>query len=478
MMTTDEANPEQPTEPAPAPGAELVPVDHPPLFGGPQSNRRGFLGLAAGAGAAAISGAVLWSTRDRSPASQNAAEEAGEAAGATSEEVASPEIDMTPQRSLPAAEDTARRTLVVVELQGGNDGLATLVPRESGILHDRRQSIHIPDEELLDFTDGFGWNPSLAGLSGHGIAALLGVGATTDPNGSHFEMEQRWWTGRSSGRDMPFTGFFGRLCDQLATDQPVTGVSLGSNASPALRSDRAVTVGLSDFRAGWFLHSEEDFYSNMRTAFSTMANGADVSRNLQGQAVIARMAGARRGLSDTLAFGEALAEVDEARIAEVYPRNEIGELFGATIELIRQDTGIRVIHLTHGGFDTHSNQRSTHNRLLTELGDAMGIFLSEIDESGLGDSTLVCTTSEFGRRVGENDNGTDHGQAGMAMLSGPVNPGVHGEAPSLTDLNDGNLIATVDFEEYYATIAEQWFGVPSSEVLGSNVAPIEGLIAT
>ena len=108
----------------------------------------------------------------------------------------------------------------------------------------------------------------------------------------------------------------------------------------------------------------------------------------------------------------------------------------------------------------------------------MGVFLSDLDDSGHADSTLVCTTSEFGRRVAENRGGTDHGHAGMAFLSGPVNAGVHGEAPSLTNLDDGNLIATVDFEQYYATIAEQWFGVPSSEVLDGNVAPIDGLIAT
>ena len=64
----------------------------------------------------------------------------------------------------------------------------------------------------------------------------------------------------------------------------------------------------------------------------------------------------------------------------------------------------------------------------------------------------------------------------MAILAGPVNAGVHGEAPSLTKLDDGNLVASVDFEQYYATIAEQWFGIPSAEVLDSGVAPIDGIL--
>ncbi|MFT7473745.1 MAG: hypothetical protein ACI81L_000660 [Verrucomicrobiales bacterium] len=111
------------------------------------------------------------------------------------------------------------------------------------------------------------------------------------------------------------------------------------------------------------------------------------------------------------------------------------------------------------------------------FGDAMGAFMDDLGDLGHGESTLICTTSEFGRRVPDNRGGTDHGAAGMAMLAGPVNAGVHGGAPSLRNLDDDNLKATIDLEEYYATIAEQWFGIPSSEMLESGATPIDGLIA-
>ena len=65
----------------------------------------------------------------------------------------------------------------------------------------------------------------------------------------------------------------------------------------------------------------------------------------------------------------------------------------------------------------------------------------------------------------------------MAILAGPVNAGIHGEMPSLSNLNDGNLATTVDFEQYYATLAEKWFGIPSSEVLDSDRPPLDGVIA-
>ena len=468
-MTNHTPNWYQPKPEQQAKTTELVVTE--PLYRAPKTNRRGFLALAAAAGATAMGGAGYLLARDGSPIDRS------EPNVALGTEDGAEAVDMTSSRPLAASADVAGRTLVVVELQGGNDGLATLVPRNAGVLYDQRPDLHIDDAELLDFTDEFGWNPNLAGLAGHSLAALVGLGSTHSPDGSHFEMERRWWSGKSLGRDLPFTGFFGRLCDQLVTDQPVTGVSIGSNASPALRSDHAVTVGLSDLRAGWFLHSDEPFYRNMRRAMSAMADGTDSATEM-GATESQRLGRARTGLSDTLNFGRSLAEVDEERIQQIYPQTELGGLFGAASELIKQDVGLRVIHLTHGGFDTHADQLGTHNYLLEQLGDAMGSFLSDLDDSGLSDSTLVCTTSEFGRRVADNRGGTDHGEAGMAILSGPVTPGVHGEAPSLTSLNDGNLATTVDFEQYYATIAEQWFGIPSSDVLESGASPIDGLIAT
>ncbi len=425
-----------------------------PIYTAPRPSRRRFLGFAA-AGAATVGGGAL--ALNRSGASVPAI---GGAADAIADALPTPTT-----RPLIASEDVAGRTLVVIELQGGNDGLATLVPRNAGVLYDRRGDLHIPDEELIDFTDEYGWNPSLEPIAGHGLAALVGLGST-NADGSHFEMERRWWAGQSSGKSLPGSGFLGRLCDQLVVDQPVTGVALGG-MSPALRSDKAVTVGLSDPQAGWFLQNEDAWFANLRQGMASMAIESEAA---------GAMAHARIGLSDTLAFAEVLQEIDNDSIDERYPNITLGRALGTAAQLIKQDAGLRVVHISHGGFDTHSDQRGTHDRLMRELAESLDPFLNEIADSGHAESTLVCTTSEFGRRVAANDNGTDHGAAGMALLAGPVAAGVHGEMPSLTKLDDGNLVSSVDFEQYYATIAEKWFGVPSSEVLDSGVAPLDNII--
>ncbi len=141
------------------------------------------------------------------------------------------------------------------------------------------------------------------------------------------------------------------------------------------------------------------------------------------------------------------------------------------------DVGVRVIHVPWGSFDTHDDHRGSHDYQLMELDQALTAFRADLESLGLAETTLIATTSEFGRRPAENNGGTDHGTASTMLLAGPVIGGRHGQAPSLNDLDDGNLRATVNMGEYYATLAESWFGVPATEVLPGSPTPVSGLIA-
>ncbi len=452
-----------PLPPAPLPPADEVeaPIDPTAAMYGTPANRsrRSFLGF--GAAGAVATGGALWGL-NRSGVPIESAIDA--AVPAIVDDVVA---DALPEPFEPDPA-LAGRTLVVVELSGGNDGLSTVVPRDAGVLYDRRPNLHIPDEELLDYTDDYGLNPGMAALVGRPMATLLGVGTTNMPDGSHFEMERRWWAGKSSGGDLPGTGFFGRICDQLAGEQPVTGLAVGSGANPSLQADKAVTMGLSDPGSAWFLSTEDPWINAFTKGMEALADG---------QVGMPPILAARQGLSDTLAFADTLRQIDTEGIRDRYPETHLGWQFGLTAELIEQKAGLRVIHITHGGFDTHSDQRGTHEYLMMEYADALGAFLDDLSDRGHAADTLVATTSEFGRRVPENRGGTDHGAAGMVMLAGPVVPGIHGEAPSLTNLDDDNLVATVDFEQYYATLAEKWFGIPSTEVLASGANPLDGILA-
>jgi uncharacterized protein (DUF1501 family) len=133
------------------------------------------------------------------------------------------------------------------------------------------------------------------------------------------------------------------------------------------------------------------------------------------------------------------------------------------------------IYYTHqDGFDTHSGQLNQHANLLRELGTSLKAFLDDLEKAGEAERVLVLVFSEFGRRLEENGSGgTDHGTAAPVFLLGqPVKAGLVGAYPDLTHLEDGDPIHGIDFRRVYATILDQWLGVPHREVLGADFEPM------
>ena len=153
-----------------------------------------------------------------------------------------------------------------------------------------------------------------------------------------------------------------------------------------------------------------------------------------------------------------------------YPASRLGNDLQTVSRLIAGGRPTRIYYVSLGGFDTHTNQAATHQRLLTEFGDAMAAFLKDMEQQGNLDRVLVLTFSEFGRRVKQNGSGgTDHGAgAPLFVFGGKVKAGLHGEAPDLAPdaLHRGDVVHRVDFRSVYATLLERHLGADSAEVLG------------
>lgn len=130
----------------------------------------------------------------------------------------------------------------------------------------------------------------------------------------------------------------------------------------------------------------------------------------------------------------------------------------------------RIYYTLQGGYDTHSAQLYTHARLLQEFSGALKAFLDDRKSAKLDDRVVVLAFSEFGRRVMENDSqGTDHGTEAPVFLAGnPVNGGLIGKSPDLTDLDDGDLRMRTDFRQVYATLLEHWLNVDSESIVGER----------
>ncbi len=140
----------------------------------------------------------------------------------------------------------------------------------------------------------------------------------------------------------------------------------------------------------------------------------------------------------------------------------------AAASLIEMDLGTRVFFVSASGFDTHANQAAEHEQLLGDLATGISSFFAALDKSGHSDRVLLLTTSEFGRRAGQNgSDGTDHGHGGVHFVAGrAVRGGLHGDI-DLGALVDGDLAASVDTRSLYAAGLD-WLGGPTAELLDGH----------
>lgn len=374
-----------------------------------------------------------------------------------------------PPRINPVADRTARR-LVVIDMGGGNDGLNMLPPIGSGRYHELRPRVALDDAEILPVALGVGLHPKLPRLHAGGAAIVQGVGVTR-PDLSHFEMLRRWWAGDQDSAHVSLTGFLGRLADRIGDPTaPAVGVSLGYGPSPALIAERVVTLSMDPYGDGRFPAPAGLDAATAWTAAWRVMTELDPSEPVP-------FCSARNGGAYAMRFSDLAGGLPAAGTG--YPSTELGAQLLLAARLLGQDNGVRIVHVPfHGDFDSHESHLERHAALMTELDDALAAFRADLAARGIADRVLIATTSEFGRRVPDNaSNGLDHGAASLAFLAGPVAAGLYGAYPDLARLDGNeNLVATVSMADYYATIAEAWFGVPAPDVLTGRPSPLAGII--
>jgi uncharacterized protein (DUF1501 family) len=159
-----------------------------------------------------------------------------------------------------------------------------------------------------------------------------------------------------------------------------------------------------------------------------------------------------------------------------YPGSQLANSLKMVAKLIAGGLPTRVYYVSQGGYDTHTNQTGTHERLLKDLGDAVKAFVDDMKAQGNMERVMVMTFSEFGRRVAENGSGgTDHGAAApMFVIGKKVKAGLLGKQPSLApgDLMQGDVKFTTDFRSVYASVLDGWLKTSSQKILGRKFEPI------
>lgn len=418
------------------------------------------LGLTGAAGAVGVLGACS------ADATARASKPAGRAKGAAK--------SVSSSVALNNATKHGDRSLVVIEFEGGNDGFATLIPYGDGRFRKLRDRIWVDPKNLSILDERYALPKGLEPLKSR-LAFVEGVGVA-HPDLSHFAMAQRWWTADPEGTQSPSTGFLGRCCDAVHRGEAVGGVSVGGGSAPIMIASKASTVSLPQLDMVRDVSKAEPSEIRMRSSLASLVD-ADAAHSSTGAGEEAdRYAAiARSGIGSGLELLGTLTKLGDR--PKRYPDTELGKSLALVRQLITLDVGMRVFHVPFGGFDTHTNQNGTHDDLMNQFGLAVGAFLGDLDDAGLSNRVLVATVSEFGRRAESNAGGTDHGTASTVMLAGPVQVGRHGTAPDLRQLDQaGNVKATVSMTDYYATLVQDWLGVPAGEVLPKGSTPIGGLL--
>jgi uncharacterized protein (DUF1501 family) len=355
------------------------------------------------------------------------------------------------------------RVLVVLELSGGNDGINTVVPfKDEGYARHRR-ALRLPKDTLVKINDEVGLHPAMtdAGklLESKRLAIVQGV-SYPNPNRSHAESMGIWQTARLVSSEAT-GGWLGLALDEAPrpyTGAPASVFLSGQSVPVALRGRRSMASALPQL---------EDFAAPPEGPTRKVLAGPEQADDLT--------AFVRRSLLDGYTTADWLKEVGRVKSTGViYPPTQLARHLQLIARLLKSGLGAPVFYAAQGGYDTHAGQLFPHSSLLGELSGALKAFLDDLAAAGVAQRVLVMTFSEFGRRVDENGSaGTDHGTAGPVFLAGPgVKPGLVGKTPSLLDLQDGDLKMSVDFRCVYASVLEDWLGLPAKPALGGDFAKL------
>ena len=383
--------------------------------------------------------------------------------------------------------------LVVLQMAGGNDGLNTVVPYTNDFYHRARPTLGLSADKILKLNDNVGLHSAMTGFKSLYDAGKLtvvqGVGYP-NPNRSHFRSTEIWQTA-SGASEVEKYGWLGRYFDHAcAGADPTVGVAIGGQMPQAFFSAKPTGIVLSNPQNYRFMANgaaTEESYKKLNEPEMVGAPADEGSEN-SGGSIAMLPAGMPMTVGRAVDFIsrtalDAQQSSDQIRslAAKVqnqanYPASQLGNSLKLVAKLIGGGLPTSIYYVSQGGYDTHTNQVPTQQRLLGDLADSVKSFTDDLQAQGNLTRVLVMTFSEFGRRVAENANGgTDHGAAApMFIIGNHVKAGLLGQYPSLApaDLFQGDIKYNVDFRSIYAGLLEQWLHTPSLPILGHSYTPL------
>ena len=396
-----------------------------------------------------------------------------------------------------SADAGPQNCLVCIYLQGGNDGLNTIVPvGEYSAYQTARANIarvlgpsgggQVGTTTMLGTGGGLAFaNPCVSGPGNNGdvkgFDTLYGDGsggAGSDlavfpaadyqpPDLSHFDSRDYWFAGALEQLE---TGWLGRWLDSFgSSSNPLQAITLGSTLSKQIRTSSAPVCAISSLSSTAFQIQGTSVDANLQ-----VANLASVPFDAANVAL-----GRSRSIyGETVEVSNRLSGLNPGPPGTGYPTDPSGLVANLQLAatLLGAGLGTRVITIDWGSFDTHGDQITTQDPQLAVLSSALAAFKNDLIGRGIEQKVVTLVFSEFGRRIASNDSaGTDHGAGGLVLVSGSsVNGGQAGEypgvAPNEQDPN-GDLVPITDFRTVYQALISEWLGGDPTAILPDGPFP-------
>jgi len=380
------------------------------------------------------------------------------------------------------------RILILIQLDGGNDGLNTIIPTDQyAVLSQLRPEVVLPLDKITPLSGKTGIHPAMSELAqlfrDQKLMVIQNVGYP-NPNLSHFRSKEIILSA-SRSNEVLTSGWMGRF---LTLTNPTYPENYPNQAFP---HPLAITIGNM---------SSPSFQGNLAEMGMTIQSLSTSYQSPPGSGTFPdtpygyELKFVTEAMEKTSKY---LLEVQKAgsagqNLSTLYPaagKNSLADQLKMVARIIAGGLKTPVYMLSLGGFDTHASQVVTtahetgsHANQLKKVSEAVNAFLDDLTRNGAADKVMGMIFTEFGRRVRSNKSeGTDHGEAFPVLLFGnPVNPVVHGENPvlSLSMSTNANLPWKTDFRSVYRSILNEWFKADLSDVgqiLQGDFPPVQVL---
>ena len=364
------------------------------------------------------------------------------------------------------------RVLVLIQLQGGNDGLNTLIPLEYiDLLANHRPKVFIPQANLIPLDATTALHPALEpfkALYDEGKLGIVHSVGYPNQNRSHFRSTDIWSSG-SAADAFDHTGWLGKYLDTKYQDYPAAYPN-ENTPDPIAITMGGITSETCQGVASNFSLAIEDPYA--LSPLDTSKEASSVSGYYGDELTFIQ-----EEIAKTNAYTGVISKaVDKGRSLATYPdNNSLARQLRNVATLISGGLQTKIYICSIGGFDTHADQvdqgdtrQGTHTDLLAQTSEAIKAFQEDIELLGEADRVLGMTFSEFGRQIASNQSlGTDHGTAAPLFLFGNcVGAGAYGQNPDIPEKlapQEGVAMQT-DFRDVYGTVLQQWFEVDPSAI--------------